>query len=164
MSLNALLTGRAAKAGIVTTHGFGDTLEIGRMRRQTSGLSETEVTDYFLHNRYLPIVPRDLIVEVIERIDANGTVIAPLDEAQARGELRALKAKGVEALAICTLWSTANPVHERRLAELVGRGVAGCLHHAFARDLLRGRRIRTHVDRRRQRRARPDRGALSGAA
>ncbi len=125
VSLNALLTGRAAKAGIVTTHGFGDTLEIGRMRRQTSGLSETEVTDYFLHNRYLPIVPRDLIVEVIERIDANGTVIAPLDEAQARGELRALKAKGVEALAICTLWSTANPVHERRLAALAAEELPG---------------------------------------
>jgi N-methylhydantoinase A len=118
VSLNALLTGRAAKAGIVTTQGFGDTLEIGRMRRQTSGLSETEVTDYFLHNRHLPIVPRDLVVEVIERIDANGRVIAPLDEPQAREQLRALKARQVEAIAICTLWSTANPAHELRLKEL----------------------------------------------
>jgi N-methylhydantoinase A len=72
VSLNALLTGRAARTAIVTTQGFGDTLEIGRMRRQTSGLSETEVTGYFLHNRHLPIVPREFIVEVIERIDANG--------------------------------------------------------------------------------------------
>ena len=125
VSLNALLTGRAAKTGIITTRGFGDTLEIGRMRRQTAGLSETEVTDYFLHNRYLPIVPRDHIVEVIERIDANGAVVAPLDEAQARQQIQALKAKAVEAVAICTLWATANPVHERRLKGLVQDDLPG---------------------------------------
>ncbi len=125
VSLNALLTGRAARTAIVTTLGFGDTLEIGRMRRQTAGLSDTEVTDYFLHNRHLPIVPRERIVEVRERIDANGTIIAPLDEAQAREALRALKGCGIEAIAICTLWSTANPVHELRLKELVEAELPG---------------------------------------
>src|SRR5215470_1986007 len=125
VSLNALLTGRAAKAAVITTAGFGDTLEIGRMRRQTAGLSETEATDYFLHNRYLPLVARDLIVEVVERIDANGRVIMPLDETQARRELRALKAKGVEAVAICTLWATANPAHEQRLKALVAEELPG---------------------------------------
>src|SRR5215813_8636806 len=125
VSLNALLTGRAAKTAIITTLGFGDTLEIGRMRRQTAGLSDTEVTDYFLHNRHLPIVPRERIVEVRERIDANGTIIAPLDEAQAREALRALKGDAIEAIAICTLWSTANPVHELRLKELVEAELPG---------------------------------------
>src|SRR5262245_8101128 len=119
VSLNALLTGRAAKAAVITTMGFGDTLEIGRMRRQTAGLSETEATDYFLHNRHLPIVPRDLVIEVRERIDANGMVILPLDEVHARAELRGLKAKDVQAVAICTLWATANPAHEKRLKTLV---------------------------------------------
>jgi N-methylhydantoinase A len=118
VSLNALLTGRAARTGIITTLGFGDTLEIGRMRRQTSGLSETEVTDYFLHNRYPPIVPRDLVVEVRERIDATGKIIVALDEADACDQLRALRSRQIQALAICTLWSTANPVHELRLKEL----------------------------------------------
>jgi len=125
VSLNALLTGRAAKTAVVTTQGFGDTLEIGRMRRQTAGLSDTEVTDYFLHNRHLPIIPRERIVEVNERIDANGTVVAPLDEQQAREQLRALKRDGIEAIAICTLWSTANPVHELRLKEIVAQELPG---------------------------------------
>jgi N-methylhydantoinase A len=125
VSLNALLTGRAARTAIVTTLGFGDTLEIGRMRRQTAGLSDTEVTDYFLHNRHLPIVPRERIVEVRERVDANGTIVAPLDEAQAREALRALKDDGIEAIAICTLWSTANPAHELRLKELVEAELPG---------------------------------------
>lgn len=119
VGLNALLTGRAARTGIITTLGFADTLEIGRIRRQTSGLSEAEVTDFFLHNRFAPLVPRNLIVEVRERVDANGRVVVPLDDTDARTAIRALKAMDVRAVAICTLWSTVNPAHERRLKELV---------------------------------------------
>jgi N-methylhydantoinase A len=119
VGLNALLTGRAARTAIVTTEGFADTLEIGRIRRQTSGLSETEVTDFYKHNRFKPLVERGLVVEVKERIDANGQVLIPLDEAAARSTLAGLKSKAVEAVAVCTLWSTANPVHEVRLRELV---------------------------------------------
>jgi N-methylhydantoinase A len=119
VGLNALLTGRAAKTAIVTTAGFADTLEIGRIRRQTSGLSEAEVTDFFKHDRFRPLVPRDLIVEVAERIDANGRVLIPLDERDAREKLRRLKAETVESVAVCTLWSTANPAHELRLRTLI---------------------------------------------
>jgi N-methylhydantoinase A len=121
VGLNALLTGRAAICGVITTAGFGDTLEIGRMRRLTAGLSELEVTDFFLHNRYGPIVPRDRVVEVEERISASGAVVRPLDEAQAISAIETLAAKNVAAVAICTLWSTANPIHERRLRELVAQ-------------------------------------------
>ncbi|MBI0538786.1 hydantoinase/oxoprolinase family protein [Roseomonas sp. KE2513] len=118
VGLNALLTRRAARCGVLTTEGFGDTLEIGRMRRLTSGLSELEVTDFFLHNRYDPIVPRDMVEEVPERIDVNGRVVRQLDETQARAAIARLVAKGAQALAICTLWSPVNPVHELRLHEL----------------------------------------------
>src|SRR5215468_2106458 len=135
VSLNALLTGRAARTAVVTTAGFGDTLEIGRMRRQTAGLSDTEVTDYFLHNRYPPIIPRGRIIEVSERIDANGKIVAPLDEATARTKLRALSRDAIEAVAICTLWSTANPVHELRLKDIVAQELPGaflCLSHEIS--------------------------------
>jgi N-methylhydantoinase A len=118
VGLNALLTGNAAKTAVLTTRGFGDTLEIGRLRRQTSGMNETEYTDAYLRNRFLPLVHRSLIAEIDERIDVSGAVITPLDEEQARTELRRLKAEGIEALAICTLWSTHNPVHEKRLRDL----------------------------------------------
>lgn len=119
VGLNALLTGRAARTGIVTTLGFADTLEIGRIRRQTSGLSESEVTDFFKHDRFKPLVSRELIVEVRERVDANGNVLVPLDEVEARRVLGSLKEKNLEAVAICTLWSTVNPAHELRLKEMV---------------------------------------------
>lgn len=119
VGLNALLTGNAAKTAVLTTKGFGDTLEIGRLRRQTSDLNEVEYTDAYLRNRVPPLVPRDLIVEIDERIDASGKVIVPLNEKQARTALKKLKSRGVDAVAICTLWSTQNPVHEKRLRELV---------------------------------------------
>ena len=118
VGLNALLTGNAAKTAILTTRGFGDTLEIGRLRRQTSGMNETEYTDAYLRNQFAPLVHRSLVIEIDERIDVNGSVITPLDEQQARAELRKLRGQGVEAVAVCTLWSTHNPVHEKRLREL----------------------------------------------
>jgi len=119
VGLNALLTGRAAKTAIVTTEGFADTLEIGRIRRQTSGLNESEVTDFFKHDRFKPLVPRRLVVEVKERVDANGRVLIPLEEESARKTLARLRSEGVEAIAVCTLWSTANPTHELRLRDLI---------------------------------------------
>lgn len=125
VGLNALLTGHAAKTAILTTHGFGDTLEIGRLKRQSTGLNETEVIDSYLRNRFPPLVHRRRIVEIDERIDANGAVIKPLDEKQARAAIRRLKDEGIEAVAICTIFATINPVHEKRLQEIVREELAG---------------------------------------
>src|SRR5882762_9675007 len=97
VGVNVLLTGRVAKTAILATKGFGDTLEIGRMRRQTSGQSEVELTDFSLRNRNAPIVPRRLIFEIEERIDSKGTVIKALDRAQAREALAGLIKANVEA-------------------------------------------------------------------
>jgi len=119
VGLNALLTGNAAKTAILTTKGFGDTLVIGRLKRQTSGMNELERTDAYLRNRIPPLVPRDLVFEIDERIDVRGNIVKPLDEKQARGEIRKLSALGVEAVAVCTLWATHNPVHEKRLREII---------------------------------------------
>jgi N-methylhydantoinase A len=123
VGLNALLTGAAANTLIVTTQGFGDTLEIGRMQRQTAGLREAEVTDFFLHNRYLPIVPRNNVVEVEERIDARGQIVKALDEDRAQQVLeeKSQHVDNVEAIAICTLWSTANPIHELKIRDIGAR-------------------------------------------
>jgi N-methylhydantoinase A len=119
VGLNALLTGRAARTAVLTTKGFGDTLEIGRMRRQTSGQSDAELTDFTRRNRNPPIVPRQLVFEIDERIDSSGAIVKALDEAQVRAALGGLNAASVEAVAICLLWSTANPVHERTLRDVV---------------------------------------------
>jgi N-methylhydantoinase A len=135
VGLNALLTGRAARTVILTTKGFGDTLEIGRMRRQTSGQSESELTDFTLRNRNMPIVPRRLVFEIDERIDSKGTIVKPLDPAQARASLAGVLETGIEAAAICLLWSIANPVHELALRDIVLSALPGafvCLSHELS--------------------------------
>ena len=119
VGLNALLTGNHARTAIVTTRGFADTLEIGRLRRQAAGMTEAEVTDYHRRGRWRPLVARADVVEVDERVDVTGEIVRPLDEAAARDALAELAARGIRAVALCTLWSTVNGTHERRLRELV---------------------------------------------
>lgn len=115
VGLNALLTGTAAKTHVITTKGFRDTLEIGRLCRQTSGMNEFEMTDAYLRNRHPPLVPRSQILEADERIDARGKVIKPLSAAEITRLVNTLSAGEAHSVAICTLFSVANPVHELAL-------------------------------------------------
>ena len=64
-------------------------------------------------------VPADRIFEAAERVDVDGTVIVPLDEESVRAAARALRDRGVQAIAVCYLYSFANPAHEQRTAELI---------------------------------------------
>src|SRR5262249_44439534 len=66
-----------------------------------------------------PYVPRRLTFEIPERIDAEGEVLVPLDETAARAVLRALPERRIEAVAVCFLWSIANPVHEEAMGRLL---------------------------------------------
>jgi N-methylhydantoinase A len=100
---NALLERKIAKVGLVTTRGFRDSLELGR---------RTRPTPYGLTGRFVPLVPRELRLEVPERMDADGGVVTPLDEAALRAALARLLAAGCEALVIHFLHSYANPAHE----------------------------------------------------
>jgi N-methylhydantoinase A len=125
VGLNALLTGRAARTGLVTTAGFGDVLEIGRLRRGFAGLRQDQLSDYHLRGRTAPLVPRTRVVEVTERIDRTGAVLVPLDIAAARRVVRRLADKGVEAVAVCLLWATENPVHEQALRDLIDAELPG---------------------------------------
>jgi N-methylhydantoinase A len=116
--LNALLTGRAARTAVITTAGFRDTLEIGRLKRQVAGLTDLQLGDYVNRGRWAPVVPRHLVFEIDERIDRNGDVVIPLDEASVHEAFDKLETAEVQAIAICTLWSVANSAHERRIGEM----------------------------------------------
>ncbi|MBU6529591.1 hydantoinase/oxoprolinase family protein [Streptomyces mayonensis] len=125
VGLNSLLTGRSAKTGLITTAGFGDVLEIGRLRRGTAGLQGLDLGDYHLRGQVAPLVPRPQVVEVTERIDSDGTVRTPLDEADVLDALGRLRDLGVEAVAVCLLWATENPAHELAVAKLVEQKLPG---------------------------------------
>jgi N-methylhydantoinase A len=106
---NAVLERRLAKTGMITTKGFRDIIELGRRTRpQAYGMTGT----------FTPVVPRNLRLEVDERIEATGKVRVPLDEDGVRRAVDALLAAGCEALVIHFLHAYANPAHELRAAEI----------------------------------------------
>lgn len=114
---NAILEGAYARTALLCTEGFRDTLLI-----REGGKEDT----YSIKIDYPPpYIPRRLTFGIRERIDAEGGVVVPLDEDQARQVLAEVRAAGVEAIAVCLLWSIANPVHERRLAALLDEACPG---------------------------------------
>jgi N-methylhydantoinase A len=106
---NALLERKISKVGVVTTKGFRDVLELGRRTRPNA---------YGMTGTFRPLVPRDLRLEVEERIDADGGIVRPLDESAVAAATRALIAAGCESLVIHFFNSYINPAHERRAAEI----------------------------------------------
>ncbi len=137
---NALIQHRGVKTGLITTDGFGDLLEIGRQKRPDL---------YDLQADKAPVlVARDLRLEVPERLLHDGTVETRLDEQAVREAVRALKAAGVEAVAVCFLYSFVRPAHEeaamRILADEFPEAFA-CASHAVAPEFREYERLSTAV-------------------
>lgn len=109
---NALIERKGAKTGLITTAGFRDVLEIGRIERPDEGLYDLTV------DTPEPLVPRYLRVEVDERVGSKGQVVRPLDEASVVRAVNYLKDQQVETIAVCLLFSFLNPEHERRVKEI----------------------------------------------
>jgi N-methylhydantoinase A len=111
VAINALLERDGADTALVTTAGFRDVYEIGRINRPESF--------NLAFRKHRPLVPRSRILEVTERVRHDGTVHTPLDEDQARAVARQLREQGVEAVGVVFLHSYADPTHERRMAEIL---------------------------------------------
>lgn len=107
---NALLERKIAKVGLITTKGFRDVLELGRRTRPQA---------YGLRGTFVPVIDREVRLEVPERMDADGKVLTPLDEAAVAEAAKKLLAAGCEAVVIHFLHSYINSTHERRAAEIV---------------------------------------------
>ncbi|MBI4608628.1 MAG: hydantoinase/oxoprolinase family protein [Candidatus Rokubacteria bacterium] len=127
LATNALIERKGAKTGLLTTKGFRDALEIGREGRY-------DMYDLFI-DPPAPLVPRRLRLEVTERLLSDGSLLTPLDEDDTRRVIRRLLAEGVEAVAISLLHAHLNPVHERRLAELL-REVAPTLSLSCSSEVV----------------------------
>jgi N-methylhydantoinase A len=106
---NAVLERQLAKTGLITTQGFRDVLELGRRTRPQA---------YGMHGSFTPVIPRDLRLEVPERMDARGRVLTPLDEEALGAAIVQLRDNGCEALVIHFLHAYANPAHELRAGEI----------------------------------------------
>lgn len=109
--INAIIERKGARTGLITTRGFRDVLELGREIRYAAYDAFAPMPE--------PLVPRERRLEVDERLRADGSVLVPLDEAQARATVREMKALGAESVAVCLLNSFENPAHELALKRLL---------------------------------------------
>jgi len=134
-AINAIITRTTAKTALLVTEGHPDMLVLREGGRNepfnfASGFPE-------------PYIPRSLTFEVPERIVSDGSVVAPLNEAAVVRVLAALRQKGVEAVAVCLLWSMVNPAHEERVGALLEEhlpGVPVTLSHRLNPSLREYRR------------------------
>jgi N-methylhydantoinase A len=109
--VNAIIERRGAKTALITTKGFRDVYEIGRINRPES------FNPRFRKHR--PLVPRESIFEVTERMLADGSVRTPFDEREAREVAHIIKEEGFEAVAVLFLHSYRAPEHEIRMCEIL---------------------------------------------
>lgn len=138
LATNAVLEGKTARTGMITTTGFRDVLELARQRRP----------HYFNLDipKPVPPAPRDARIEVDERIDYHGAVLTPLDAVRLREAVSALQGRGVEAIAVCFMHAYANPIHERLARESVQEiapGVYVCASHEVLAEFREFERFAT---------------------
>ena len=107
---NAVLERKLSRTGLITTAGFRDVLELGR---------RTRPQPYGMKGHFLPIIPRDLRLEVGERMDYAGRILIPLNESSVREAGKKLLDQGVESVVVHFLHAYANPEHELRAAEVL---------------------------------------------
>ena len=109
--INAIIERKGAVTALITTRGFRDILEIGREKR------------YDIYDMLIsfppPLVPRHLRKEVKERINRDGMTLVQFDEQQAKEVAAAIKAEGVESVAVCFLHSFTNPENEQRMGKVL---------------------------------------------
>lgn len=118
-SLNALVTGNVPPVGFITTRGHRDSIYIMNVEGRYLGHSHEQLQNLLTQTKSHGLVPRSHAWEVTERLDRDGATVVALDEDDARTAIRALLDDGVNAIAVSLLWSFRNPVHERRIRELV---------------------------------------------
>src|SRR3954449_11507641 len=116
---NTIIQKRGAKVGLITTRGHEDAIHIMRGSRGYGGRDIRKVVHFPETSKPRPIVPKRLIRGISERVDCFGEIIVSLNEKQAEQAIRSLVAEGVDAIAICFLWSFRNPANENRVKELV---------------------------------------------
>jgi N-methylhydantoinase A len=115
VATNAILTGKGARVGLVTTKGYRQTLQIARSF-VPGGLG-----GWIIYNKSDPLAPLELTIEADERIGAKGDVVRALDEHDLKKKLTALKKRGIEALTVSLINSFANGAHEEQVRSVAAK-------------------------------------------
>ncbi|MBW1944977.1 MAG: hydantoinase/oxoprolinase family protein, partial [Deltaproteobacteria bacterium] len=117
VGMNAVLTRRGSKVGFITTRGFKDTLPMMRASRISS--QDVLKMDMPALREETTLIPTYLIEEVSKRVDVSGAALVPLDMNDLERAVKKLLEQGVEAMAVCLLWSIRNPAHEQQIKHYI---------------------------------------------
>jgi N-methylhydantoinase A/oxoprolinase/acetone carboxylase beta subunit len=119
IALNRLIEKKGPRLGLITTEGHEDVVLIGRGAQWIDGTRVAERRNLAIQKKPDPLIPRDRIVGVKERIDSRGQIVRPLDENDVRAKVRTLVNQGVRGFVVSLLWGFLNPIHEKRIKEII---------------------------------------------
>jgi N-methylhydantoinase A/oxoprolinase/acetone carboxylase beta subunit len=119
IALNRLIEKKGPRLGLITTEGHEDVVLLGRGAQWIDGTRVSERRNLAVQNKPDPLIPRDMIVGVKERVDSRGRIIRPLDENDVREKVRYLTSRGARGFVVALLWGFLNPAHERRVKEII---------------------------------------------
>ena len=129
VATNAILERKGAKTALITTGGFRDILAIGRQNRPDLYALQPQLPP--------PLIPRRWCYDVPERLDYTGAVLTPLDMAALDTVLDDIATQGIEAIAVCFLYSYVNPAHEQAVKRrILERGLLGDWQIALSSEVL----------------------------
>ncbi len=115
VATNALIVGRGAETGMITTAGFRDVLELRRQKRDSLYDLQTDKPEI--------LAKRDKRLEVHERVLFDGSILAPLNETEVRTAARRLRDTGIRAIAVCFLFSYLEPRHEQMVKRILAEEI-----------------------------------------
>jgi N-methylhydantoinase A/oxoprolinase/acetone carboxylase beta subunit len=119
IALNRLIERKGPRLGLITTEGHEDVVLIGRGAQWIDGTRVAERRNLAIQKKPDPLIPREHIVGVKERIDSRGQIVRPLDEEDVRAKVRTLVNRGVRGFVVSLLWGFLNPSHEKRIKEII---------------------------------------------
>ncbi len=119
IAMNRLIERKGPRLALITTEGHEDVVLIGRGAQWIDGTRVQERRNLAIQSKPEPLIPRELIVGVKERVDSRGNVIRPLDEKNVREKVRYLVNRGARGFVVSLLWGFLNPVNERRVKEII---------------------------------------------
>jgi N-methylhydantoinase A/acetophenone carboxylase len=119
IAMNRLIERSGPRLALITTEGHEDAILIGRGAQWVDGTRVAERRNLAVQNKPAPIIPPELIMGVRERVDSNGKVMRPLDEADVRAKVHRLINNGARGFVVSLLWSFVNPAHEQRVKEII---------------------------------------------
>jgi N-methylhydantoinase A/oxoprolinase/acetone carboxylase beta subunit len=119
IAMNRLIERKGPRLGLITTEGHEDVVLIGRGAQWIDGTRVAERRNLAIQKKPDPLIPRDMIVGVKERVDSRGNVIRVLNEDDLRTKVRYLVNRGARGFVVSLLWGFLNPVNEKRVKEII---------------------------------------------